>query len=167
MLSLNDERWKEFEGGYRIPFDPRPFLFAIEAGKGNKAAWHELWEGLHHQGDVGLASYASAPHIARIYRERATSAWDTYAIVATIELARSSEKNPELPDWLKDDYFQAIRSLAEQGATRVLREKDADVVRAMLSVIAIAAGARVHARFFLWYSGEELLHIESRAAERE
>jgi hypothetical protein len=160
MLSLDDERWQELEGGYRTRFDPRPLLLKLETSKDTKAAWNELWEGLHHQGDVGEASYAAVPHLVRIYRDRGGSEWGTYAIVATIELARDSGKNPEVPDWLKEDYFRAIRTLAEVGATEVLRTKSPENIRAILSIIAVAADARTHARFLLWYSDSELLEIE-------
>ena len=70
MLSLNDERWQNLDGGYRTQFDPTSLLSQLESGQGSKAAWHELWEGLHHQGDVGEASYAAVPHLVRIYRAR-------------------------------------------------------------------------------------------------
>src|SRR6266478_8628139 len=119
MLSLDDGCWRDFSGGYRTRFDPRPQLLKLESNKNTQAAWHELWEGLHHQGDVGEASYAAVPHLVRIYRESGVLNWNTYAIVATIELARDNNNNPEMPKWLQDDYLQAIRGLAEIGAREV------------------------------------------------
>ena len=165
MLSLDDRRWENFSGGYRVPFDPRPFLLKLEAQKETGAAWHELWEGLHHQGDVGEASYAAIPHLVRIYRQNGVRSWDTYAIVAVIELARDNGNNPAVPDWLAEDYFRSVRALAEVGATEILVEKDPEFVRAALSVLAVAAGARIHARFLINYSDEELLEIEKRCLE--
>ena len=117
MLSLEDKRWQNLEGGYHTSFDPRPLLSDLETKKNAKATWHELWEGLHHQGDVGAASYAAVPHLVRIYRKRGIIDWDTYAIVAVIELARDDGKNPKVPKWLENDYFRAIRELAEVGAS--------------------------------------------------
>ena len=113
MLSLEDKRWQNLEGGYRTSFDPRPLLSDLETKKNAKATWHELWEGLHHQGDVGAASYAAVPHLVRIYRKRGIIDWNTYAIVAVIELARDDGKNPKVPKWLEDDYFQAIQDFGE------------------------------------------------------
>jgi len=101
----------------------------------------------------------------RIYRERGAVNWNTYAIVAVIELARDSGKNPEVPEWLKGDYLQAIRDLAEIGATEVLKAKNSEDIQAMLSILAIAAGARTHARFLINYSAAELLEMESLASE--
>jgi len=53
MLSFDDSRWKTLAGRYRVRFDPRPQLLKLAANDDAKAAWHELWEELHHQGDVG------------------------------------------------------------------------------------------------------------------
>ncbi len=165
MLSLDNKRWQTLVGGYRVPFDPRPQLSKLAANRDTKAAWHELWEELHHQGDVGEASYAAVPHLVRIYRQRGVIDWNTYAIVAVIELARDSGKNPELPEWLKEDYLQAIRELAEVGAAEVLKSTHFEDIQAILSILAIAAGARTHARFLINYSAEELLEMERLASE--
>jgi hypothetical protein len=97
MLRFDDERWTKFFGGYRTAFDARPPLRNLESNVQVKEAWHELWEELHHQGDVGEASYAAVPHIVRIHRERGLDDWNTYALVAVIELARGKGKNPVYP----------------------------------------------------------------------
>ena len=167
MLSLEDERWQNLEGGYRTSFDPRLLLSGLETKKNPKATWHELWEGLHHQGDVGAASYAAVPHLVRIYRKRGIIDWNIYAIVAVIELARGDGKNPPVPKWLEEDYFQAIRDLAELGAVEVLQTKNPEEIRAILSILAISAGARTHAKFLVDYSAEELLEMERLASEVE
>ncbi len=114
---------------------------------------------------MGEASYAAVPHLVRIYRQRGVIDWNTYAIVAVIELARDSRKNPELPESLKEDYLQAIRELAEVGAVEVLKSTNFEDIQAILSILAIAAGARTHARFLINYSAEELLEMERLASE--
>jgi hypothetical protein len=83
-------------GGYRTVCDPRPSLQNLESNVHLKEAWHELWEELRHQGDVGEASYAAVPHLVRIHGERKLDDWNTYALVAVIELARGKGKNPEV-----------------------------------------------------------------------
>ena len=167
MLSLDDKRWQNLEGGYRTQFDPRPSLSRLDTTKDTNAAWRDLWDGLHHQGDVGEASYAAVPHLVRIYRKGGVIDWNTFAIVAVIELARDDSKNPRVPKWLEEDYFQAIRDLAELGAVEVLQTKNPEEVRAILSILAISAGARTHARFLVDYSAEELLEMERLASEVE
>ena len=166
MIKYDDQQWREMTGGYRTAFDPRPLLSKLEASDDTTAVWHELWENLHHQGDVGEASYASVPHLVRIYRQRGVLDWNTYATVAVIELARDNEGNPEMPEWLVEDYNRAIRELAEVGTGEILLTNDAEDARAILSVLAIAANSRTHARFLLEYSGDELLEIE-RSAESQ
>ena len=84
MLSLDDPRWDEMNGGYRMPFDPRPLFSKLQAGNDVDTVWKELWQDLDHQGDVGEASYAAVPHLVRIHRQRGVQDWNTYAIVTTI-----------------------------------------------------------------------------------
>ena len=54
MLSLDDNRWSNLTGGYRIKCDPWPLLARLESDGNKETAWHELWEELHRQGDVGV-----------------------------------------------------------------------------------------------------------------
>ncbi|MGD0800448.1 MAG: hypothetical protein ABR906_03950 [Terracidiphilus sp.] len=162
MLSFEDDRWLQLAGGYKLPFDPRLLLSRLEIEHDPVPVWHELWDELHHQGDVGEASYAAVPHLVRIYRKRGIVDWNTYAIVAIIELARNEGKNPDVPKWLEQDYFRAIRELAEIGAAEVLRINDPEAVRAMLSIVAIDRGLLTHGKFLVKYSENELLDIESR-----
>jgi hypothetical protein len=165
MLSFDDKRWEQLAGGYRTSFDPRPALLKLESNLQLKDAWNELWEGLHHQGDVGGASHAAVPHIARIYRERRGDRWRTFGLVAVIELSRGRSRNPDVPNWLKQDYFQAIQDLAELGSADLMGENDRDAIRAVLSVIAIAKGARAHAHFLFAYSDEEMVDFQKRLLE--
>jgi hypothetical protein len=160
MLSFDDERWKHLTGGYKIPFDPRPSLRKLENEQDTASAWEELWEELHHQGDVGDASYATVPELVRIHRSGGAADWNLYAMVAIIELARTESQNPELPDWLRDDYFRSIRELAQMGAEEILSAEDSEIKRAILSVIAIARGLRTHGKFLVSYSEDELLAME-------
>jgi hypothetical protein len=159
MLSFDDERWNHLNGGYKIPFDPRPSLRKLESQQDAATAWRELWEGLHHQGDVGEASYASIPELVRIHR-RGSADWNLDAIVAIIELARTESRNPEVPEWLRDDYFRSIQELAQMGTTHILSADETETKRAILSVIAIAKGLRTHGKFLVAYSEDELSEIE-------
>jgi hypothetical protein len=162
MLSLDDNRWNNLTGGYRMKCDPRPLLAKLESEQDSDTAWRELWEELHHQGDVGEASYASVPYLVKIHRKRGVVDFNTYAMVAIIELARAKGSNPEVPKWLEEDYIRAIQELAEIGAVEISYTEDPETARNILSVIAIAKGLRIHAGFFVKYSENELLDIESR-----
>jgi hypothetical protein len=163
MLSLDDNRWNNLAGGHRTKCDPRPLFAELESEQNREIAWHELWDELHHQGDVGEASYASVPHVVRIHRKSGIVDWNTYAIVAIIELARGKGNNPEVPKWLEEDYLRAIRELAEIGAVEIWRTEEQEAIRAILGVIAIARGLRTHGRFLVEFSEDELLDFEYRA----
>jgi hypothetical protein len=167
MLSITDNRWTKLMGGYRTLFDPRPALKNLESCATVESAWIELWEGLHHQGDVGEASYAAVPHLVRIHGERKLDDWNTYALVAVIELARGKGKNPEVPEWLREEYYSAIQDLAKLGSIEILRVKNPEDIRAILSIIAVAKGARTHARFLLEYSEEEMIAFEKQVQESD
>lgn len=159
MASAEDDRWANLTGGYRTKYDPRPALQKLELGSDAKAAWEELWEELHHQGDVGEASYAAVPRLVEIYRKHPTLDWNTYALVSIIELARTEPGNPAVPDWLSTHYFNAIGQLAKLGAAEFFRTDDPDAQRSVLSVMALARGLRTHAHFLINYSGDELREI--------
>jgi hypothetical protein len=160
MLSFSDKRWEHLEGGYRAPFDPRPALSKLESNIQQQEAWQELWENLHHQGDVGDASFAAVPHLVCLSTKHGNGNWSTYALVATIELARGDGSNPDVPHWLRQDYLQAIQDLAKLGASQILQAKSHEDIRTILSILALSKGARTHARFLLDYSDEELRDIE-------
>jgi hypothetical protein len=162
MLSFEDERWNDLTGGYRVPLDPRSLLRRLDDGKETAAVWRELWEELHHQGDVGDASYGAVPHIVRIHRKRGIVDWNTYAIVAVIESARTNPRNPKIPEWLEKDYLSSIQELAETGVAEISRTNDPQAIRAILGIIAIAKGLRTHGRFLVEYAEDELLDLESR-----
>ena len=79
MRSFDDERWNHLEGGYKTLFAPRPSLRKLES-RNTATAGQELWEDLHHQGDVGDASYASIPELVRIHRKGSAAEWNLYAM---------------------------------------------------------------------------------------
>jgi hypothetical protein len=126
------------------------------------AAWNALWDGLHHQGDVGEASYASVPHLVRIHLARRVLDWNTYALVATIDLARDRHRNPPVPSWLDAEYAGAINHLAELALREFPRATDQTAVRSMLAVLATWKSARVHGRALVGLSEDELLELDAR-----
>lgn len=160
MLNLDDQRWNSLRGGRRDHYDPRPALVRLQSGSNVSRVWAELWEELHHQGDVDEASYASVPHLVRIYKERSIADWSIYAIIATIELARERNKNPEIPAWLRDSYFEAIQELAAVGSNEILQSSSPELVSSILAVLSLARGARISAWFLLNYSEGELGDME-------
>jgi len=156
MLAADDKHWSTLRSGYRLPLDPRVLVRKLDNDSDAKAVWAELWDELHHQGDVGDASYAAVPLLVEAHRRRGEADWNTYAIVSIIELARTEQHNPPVPAWLSDAYFSAIQELCSIGLREIADAKDIDSVRAVLSVIALAKGLRTHAKFLVDYNEEEL-----------
>jgi len=144
------------KGGFKAPFDVRPLLKHLESDEDIEPVWKELWNELHHQGDVGEASYAAIPHIVRIYCERGELDRNAYAVVSIVELARTESGNPEVPEWLKDDYFSAIETLAEKAISELPIARDRETCCKMLSVFAISRGLRNHAELLAKYSEDEV-----------
>jgi hypothetical protein len=159
-MELNDPRWASLKGGYGVPFDPRPTLLRLAEGLDVQGAWSQLWDGLHHQGDVGEVSYACVPHLVRIHEARGKPDWNTYAIVATIDLARDRRRNPTVPSWLAAEYASAIEHLAGLALKELPRAVDRETTRSMLSVLAIWKGARIYGRVLVELSEEELLELD-------
>ena len=139
-MNLDDPQWSRLRGGYRVPYDPRKALLALERADGTDTAWEELWNGLFHQGDVGEASYAAIPHLVRIQAARAVADWNTYALAATIEIARRSGHNPELPAGMSDDYHAAWRELVTLAIRDLEAAEDPTLVMSIIGVIAIGKG---------------------------
>ena len=80
--------------------------------------------------------------------------------MAIIELARTESRNPEVPEWLREDYFRSIQELAQMGTKDILSADESETKRAILSVIAIAKGLRAHGKFLVAYSEDELSEME-------
>jgi hypothetical protein len=163
MLSFEDPRWKGLNGGYRTAIDLRPILQRLESDRDANEAWHEVWQELYHQGDVGEGSFAAVPHLVRIHRLRGVADWNTYALAATIELARGRDGNPDVPPWARDSYDEALRELGQMGLQELSRASDQETVRSILGLLAIVHGARTYGRIFVEFSEDEVLELEEEA----
>jgi hypothetical protein len=137
MLTLEDTRWKTLQGGYRIPFDASVPLRRLEEGED---VWKELWEELHHQGDVGEASYAAVPQLVRIASARERRDWHFYGLVALIEVERHRKRNPPLPSWLVEEYEQAWKDILRLALRDLTTVADADSFLSILGAGALARG---------------------------
>jgi hypothetical protein len=141
MLSFDDPRWRELEGGYGGPYDPRKALLSLERGTDVSAAWSELWEELHHQGHVGEASYAAIPHVVRIHGERDALELNTYALAVVIEQARRERANPDMPSWLGSAYDAAWQDLVDLGLRDLRRaSEDDDLIGAIIAALSYTKG---------------------------
>jgi hypothetical protein len=137
MLSLDDSKWRELKGGYKVAYDASVALSRLERGED---VWDELWQELHHQGDVGDASYAAVPQLVRIAGALPQRDWNLYGLVSTIEIERHRKSNPPLPEWIAESYRAAWQQLLTI-AMRDLRDvSDRPTLRSILGAVALAKG---------------------------
>jgi hypothetical protein len=163
MLSFEDDRWNSLAAGYRVPVDLRPLLLQLESSNEVAGTWQALWQELYHQGDVGEGSFVAVPHLVRIHRQRAVVDRNTYALVASIELARGKGANPDVPSWTREAYDAALHDLMRAGIDELPRAKGLESVRSILSLLAVVLGARTYGRLLLEFSEDEVLELEQSA----
>jgi len=156
MLSLTDPRWRTLKGGYRTLYDASGALSRLEQGSD---VWEELWDELHHQGDVGEASYAAVSHLVRIWQDAPRRDWNLYGLVGLIEIERHRKSNPPIPDWLSVDYFAAWVDLEKLALRDLAAAAERELIQTALAVIAIARGQLRLGAFLSWLDESELAEL--------
>lgn len=143
MIKLDDIRWKEFDGGYRIAYDASVPLKRLEQATSPEeidTIFAELWRELHHQGDVGLASYFSVPHILRIATEKEIFNFNVFGLVSTIEIERH-KNNPLLPTEFEAEYLQSLRdSISALVKIGLHKPWDLTLAATVLTALAVSKG---------------------------
>jgi hypothetical protein len=130
-------------------------LRCLENNINVEEAWNELCTELHHQGDVGEASYATVPLLARVHATRGVPDWNTYALAVMIEEARGSCRNPPLPAWLEAAYRAAWRELAELALRDLKDATDPNLVSFAIAAIAVGKGQLALGRIAAMFSEDE------------
>jgi hypothetical protein len=139
MITLEDNLWKELKGGYKTPYDASSALKRLERTSDKQEIdriFEELWDELHHQGDVELASYLALPQLVRIAKNKNLFDWNVLALSATIEQQRHLGKNPPLPTQYVDYYENGLRELKEFIISNLSSVKDETTFRSALSALA-------------------------------
>jgi len=135
MLPLTDPRWRELLGGYKVRYDASVALLRLERGED---VWDELWQELHHQGELGEASYAAVPHLVRIAAAGSQRDRNFYGLLSTIEVERHRLANPPLPEWLVDDYGAAWTKVLDLALADLRHVRDPASLRSILGAVALA-----------------------------
>jgi hypothetical protein len=162
VLPLDDPKWKSFFGGYRIPYNPTAALRQLYAGEHQEAAWAELWQELHHQGDVGEASYASVPPLVKILEDAPAPEWNGYSLIATIEIERKRTPNPPIPEWLLPEYESAWNHLLSMALRDCAEVQNPQTARAILGVLALCKGFREIGAIVSHFDESEIKEIFDR-----
>ena len=139
---LNDSRWKELKSGYRITYDARPLIQRFASGSENQACWNEVWDELHHQGDVDTAAYATLPHLISIYEKREVDPY-LFHFAATVASEAGERDNPLVPDFLRNSYNEGLDHLFERGLVGLKSKLTLVNVRMILAFLACQRGARI------------------------
>jgi hypothetical protein len=143
MITLDDKVWKELRGGYKMPYDVSVPLRRLERSTEKKEIdkiYDELWNELHHQGDVELASYLAIPQLVSIARQKGLFDWNVLALCATIEQQRQLGKNPQLPTQYLDYYQKGWTDLKEFIIDNLNSVDDEITLRAAMSAFAACNG---------------------------
>jgi hypothetical protein len=167
-MNFDDPRWAQLRGGYKMPYNPRPALRQLEREGNRKEAWEELWNELHHQGDIGEASYAAIGALVDLEKRHRGLGTNLYALAATIEVERFRKSNPPVPTWLDLDYRRAWTDLANLALEDLRSSDDRQRIRTALAVVALARHQTKLGAFLAYLDDSELSElIEDRLAWSE
>lgn len=142
-MNLDDTKWTTLNGGYKIPYNasaPLKKLHSIDKQELMQPIFLELWDNLHHQGDVGLASYYSVPFIVSICIDKKSFDWNFIGLIVIIEECRLSESNPSIPTDLEQDYFNSLEKFEEYLLTNFKNITDSTSIRLSLAFFAFVKG---------------------------
>ncbi len=152
MIELDDPIWDTLQGGYRSPYNPVSALRRLQAAKTaeeQKKVYAELWNELHHQGDLGICSYACIPQLVRIAQCSPPMTYDLFAMIAVIETERHENGNPRIPGYLRDDYATALSAIPQLIAIASPPKWDESCIKAACAALAASKGNRILARAYL------------------
>lgn len=115
MLDITADQWNNMNGGYKTPYNPSYIFELLSKDICSVEAWDLTWENLHHQGDIGEASYAIIPKLVDLYKESQSTDCQLYSYVSLIIQESHRKSNPKIPDWLIEDFSKSLSSLFEMA----------------------------------------------------
>jgi hypothetical protein len=142
-MELEDKIWSTVKGGYRTAYNPAQVLQKLKASSDSATLAHlfeELWDNLHHQGEVGLASYMSVPQLVSICIEKQSFDFDYIGLCVLIENCRRKGNNPDLPVNFAESYFESLSTFTDYLLVNFKKIEDYDASRLALALFAIASG---------------------------
>ena len=138
-MKLTDEAWQKVEGGYRILYDASVPLRQLEQTTNPekvKNIFAELWEELHHQGDVGIASYIALPQLVRICELKDIFDTNLLGLCCVIEQQRHFGNNPILPNEFQNYYDQGLLDLKDFVLNNINKDLDDSTYTMALATLA-------------------------------
>jgi hypothetical protein len=142
-MELDDRIWATLEGGYKIPYNAsRPLKRLRDATRQDEFAviFADLWDNLHHQGDVGIASYLAIPQLVSICINKKSLDWNFIGLCVLIENCRLKPDNPELPDEYYNSYFESLSQFERYLLLNFKSITDQTALRLTLALFATVNG---------------------------
>lgn len=142
-MNLESGIWSTLEGGYKILYDASVPLKKLQLTNNTteiNEIFIELWDNLHHQGDVGVASYLSIPYIISACIEKKSFDWNYIGLPLVIEQCRLSGSNPSLPLEYKENYINSLKTLEQYLLTNFKSITNPDSIRLSLTLLATLNG---------------------------
>jgi len=158
LLPLDDPRWAAYRGGYnRAPFDVVSLIRRLQREGTSDQFWELVWGDLHHQGDVGEASYALVPYLVDHQSRQIDLDEQLFHYCVVIDLAQPENNSPPIPPELELSYVLALRKLPVLGAEQLRQGCSESVIMGVAAATALAAGHRVLARAYLEFGRSDAL----------
>lgn len=149
LLDLADGRWETYRAGYnRAPYNVVPLIRQLLQSGTSKPFWDEVWAQLHHQGDLGEASYALVPYLALYLRTAPTLDAMLLAYAAVVEIERPRNGNPPVPHELEDSYAWALTEILALAAVRFAGSWADEQIRYFAALAAAIKGHPVLAQAY-------------------
>lgn len=158
MLALDDPQWQQFDGVYQIKYDASQPLKRLEAATTSEEivkVLDELWQELHHQGDIGLASCMAVPHLIRIGIQKRITGWRLLGLVATIELQRHKYALA-IPSDYQQAYFASIQDIPQLISINLATHWDRTFACCALAALAASKGQYDMAEIILEFEDDDL-----------
>ncbi|MBT9588778.1 hypothetical protein IV102_35920 [bacterium] len=155
----SDPCWSHYKSGYnRRHYDCEGLIRELQQSGPTEGFWDQLWGELHHQGDVGEASYAILPHLVKYLSHFQGALTEWLAFAATVEECRQNldgQNNPPLPTEIASAYYHALRDLIALTLARSPRQSTEEDVRYLASLIAFTHGQPRLGKAYPDFSAEE------------
>jgi hypothetical protein len=142
-MDLDNKIWATLNGGYKIPYNasrPLKKLRDTTQQEDLEVIFTELWDNLHHQGDVGIASYVAVPQLVSICISKKSLDWNFIGLCLMIENCRLEKHNPELPSEYQDAYFQSLNEFERYLLLNFKGITDQTALRLTLALFATVNG---------------------------
>lgn len=159
-IDLTNDIWQKVNGAYGVPYDVSIPLSKLKDSNRDDdldALWNEMWDELHHQGQVGIASYLALPQIVQIGIDKEYIDFNLLAICCVIEQQRHAKGNPDLPDEYVEYYYEGLEQLKKLALIYLSRDTDDSTHIAALSALATCSGRLKLGKVLLQLEDPELL----------